>query len=118
MGAQIDGYINLLNIGNVAIMNNNRTRQLMHEWMAVRYRGGTDQVQFNVMAYKAWAPCDSFPTCLAAKRMGMVAVTRSPALYLPGRKSCVREDWAKPPCSKHLLYFHVLCMSGKETKNR
>ena len=29
------------------------------------------------------------------------------------------ENWAKsPPCSKHLLHFHVLCMAGKEVKHR
>ena len=82
VGADIGGYINLLNVGNVAIMNNNRTRKFMHEWFDRRFlMSGTDQTQFNNMAYQAWAPCDSFPTCLAAKRMGMVAVTRSPAMY-------------------------------------
>ena len=113
MGAPIIDYINLLNVGNVAIMNNNRTRKFMHDWIGMVRPGSADQGEFNNLAYKTWAPCDSFFTCLAAKRAGLVAITRSPALHLPRRNSCVQEDWAKnPPCSRHLLYFHVLCMSG------
>ena len=109
----------LLNIGNVYMLSNARTKKLMATLLARIGNNRGDQSLFNEQANLMWVLCDSKITCDTVKSKDLVAVVRHPGFNAGSRDPCTKRRWESElgPCDSHLMYYHVLCVIGKQAKH-
>lgn len=111
-----DRHNYMINVGNLVLRSTPRTRRMVEKWLLGRDMV-SDQKMFNRMAYVDWAPCEAKAACYAAAHADIVPLVRSPALHGPrSRGMCAVDSWDHiegGPCSRHLLFYHVVCVKNK-----